>query len=219
MSAPRRSGPAFWWCAAIAPILGGCSSALDAPSVYESEVYLCAPQQADRWRVELERCRSEYDLNGSCGGLVSFTGHLYRQPLVVDSRFDVARFEDILRSDGVRMRNDLKLSGISPYFRFRVRFWEVGGEVSSGERTLDVIAGQAPGPPQPFLDRFVRASVRLSASGQSVESPALGGNVSLSLQAVNEQAGTFHLEFGEDAIDGCFHAFLTEYSLTPVDAN
>jgi hypothetical protein len=218
MTAPRSSGPAFWLGAAIVLVLEGCASPLDAPSIYESELFLCAPDQADRFRVELERCRNEYQRDGSCGGLVSFTGRLYEQPLVVDARFDVSRFEDLLRADGVRIRNEVKLSGISPYFRFRVRFWEMGGDMSGDERSLDVIAGQAPGPPQPFLDRFVRASVRLSASGQSVESSALTGNVSLSIQAVNEEAGTFHLGFGEDAIDGCFHAFLTEYSLAPGDA-
>ena len=220
MIVPRGTGAAFLLCAATAPVLGGCSSALDAPSVYESEVYLCAPEQADRWRTELERCRSEYERDGSCGGLVSWKGHLYQQPLTIESRFDVTRFEDLVRPDGVRIRNEMKLSGISPYFRFRFRFWEVGGDMFGGERTLQVIGGQAPGSePQPFLDRFVRASIRLSASGQSVESSALSGNVDLSLQAVDEQAGTFHFQFAEDAIDGCFHAFLTEYSLTPGGAN
>ena len=151
MTAPRGFRLACWLCVATALFLEGCSSALDAPSVYESELFLCAPDQAERWRVELERCRNEYERDRSCGGLVSFTGRLYRQPLVVDSRFDVSRFEDILRTDGVRIRNDVKLSGISPYFRFRVRLWEVGGDMSGSERTLDVIAGQAPGPkPQPF---------------------------------------------------------------------
>ncbi|HMJ51194.1 MAG TPA: hypothetical protein VK540_03940 [Polyangiaceae bacterium] len=217
MTAPPRSGPAFWLCAAMALVVEGCASPLDAPSVYESEVFLCAPDQADRFNVELERCRNEYDRDGSCGGLVSFTGRLYNQPLVVDSRIDVSRFEDLLRADGVRIRDQVKLSGISPYFRFRVRFWEMGGDMLGDERSLDVIASVAPGA-QPFLDRFVHASIRLSASGQSVESPALNGNVSLSVQTVNEEAGTFHLGFGEDAIDGCFHAFLTEYSLLPGNA-
>ena len=216
MTVPRGSGPAFWLCVALALLVGGCSSALDAPSVYESEVYLCAPDQADRWRVELQHCRDEYEGGGSCGGLVSFTGRLYGQPLTIDSRFDVARFEDVLR-DGVRIRNEMKVSGIGPYFRFRVRLWEVGGDMSEGERSLQVIAGQTPGG-EPLSDGFVRASVRLSASGQSVESSAVAGDVSLSLQVVNEQAGTFHFEFGQDAIDGCFHAFLTEYSLTAADA-
>jgi hypothetical protein len=122
VTAPRSSGPAFRPSAAMALILTGCASPLDAPSIYDSETFLCAPDQADRFRVELERCRNEYDRDGSCGGLVSFTGRLYDQPLVVDSRFDVSRFEDLLRPDGVRIRDQVKLSGISPYFRFRVRF-------------------------------------------------------------------------------------------------
>ena len=211
----RRPRPASWLWAAAASVLGGCSG-IDVESAYGSERYLCTDEQADRWQAELSQCRTDHDADRSCGGLLSLTGRMHGQPLTVDARLEVARFEDVLRADGVRLRNEIKLNGIGPYFHFRVRLWEVGGELSGAGPTLAVMAGQAPGvDPGPLLDSFVRASLRLSAAGQSMESPAVAGYVSSPVQAESEQAATFRFEFGSDEVEGCFHALRTEFSLTP----
>jgi len=218
MNIQRRLCPTFGLWAAMVPALSGCS-ALDVESAYASEHFLCGEEKAERWHRELEQCRIEHAADGSCAGLLSLTGRLHGQPLTVDSRLEVARFEDVIRSDGVRMRNEIKLNGLGPYFNFRVRLWEVGGELSGSHPTLEVIAGHAPGSePRPLLDSFVRASLRVSAAGQSMESPAAAGYLSLPIQEETEQAGTFRFEFGSDEVDGCFHGLLTEYSLTAAGA-
>jgi hypothetical protein len=214
LSGRRRQCPALWLPgAALVAALGGCS-AVEPESAYASERYLCGEEQGERWRLELEQCRIDHQVNGSCAGVMSLTGRLHGEPLTVDSRLEVARFEDVVGADGVRLRNEIKLNGLGPYFHFRIRLWEVGGELGA-QPALEVIAGQAPGAePRPLRDSFVRASFRLSAAGKSVESPAAGGYVSLPLHAESEQAGIFRFQFGSDQIDGCFHALLTEYSLT-----
>jgi hypothetical protein len=203
------------FCLALTALLAGCSSGVDNPSAYETEQFLCAPEHADRWQADLERCRSDFVHDRSCGGISSFRGRLQGQPVTVDARLDTSAFEDLREADGARRRNELKLNGVAPYFGFRFHFREVGGEVPGAEeRPLQLLSGARPaGAPEPLLDDFVRLSLRLSASSQSVATSATGGTMSVTLQRDAEEAAVFQLEFEGDVVDGCFHAFATEYNL------
>jgi hypothetical protein len=194
----------------------GCASEVDNPSIYESEEFLCTPDRADEWQARIEECRRVRQQGGGCDGFLSFAGSVQAQSIVIDSQLEQVILEDSVLPDGARVRDVVKLDGVGPYFRFRLRFWDIGGSTAiSAERSLQVVASQPVDPAGTLTDDYMGAALRLSASSQSLESAAQSGVVVIKHQTALEQAGSFQLQIHADEIEGCFHAFKSNRTLNP----
>lgn len=198
-----------------------CSSGLENPSAFSEEHFLCAPELASAWQEEYELCRASFELDRSCTGAVSFAGELQGSPVVVDGAVFDAEVTDRVVADATWRRDQFKFDSLSPYFRFRFRFTSVGGFRldPNASRELDISRVPAGDPALALDDALAHGALNLAASGQSVESPAKSGTLSITSQSTVEQSGSFNLEFDDDVIEGCFYAFTTARLLIPFEGN
>lgn len=193
-------------CAALA-----CSCAVENRSAFDDERFLCAAELAHEWQAEQERCRTAFDVDRSCPGVVSFAGDLQGSPVVVDTELTGSEFKDQLRADSTLRRTQTLIQGESPYFVFSLRFTSVGGALLEDSPLRELAISRVP-TSEPALaldDALAHAALGLSASNQSVEAPARAGSLLITKQATVEQSGSFDLEFEDGAIEGCFHVFTT----------
>src|SRR5689334_8436357 len=85
--------PLRW--AALASLVGlGCSSALEAPSAYETTQYLCDEPHAQAWTAAIDVCRAEREAGGSCAGVMSLRGVVDGQSILASKRLLSADFSD-----------------------------------------------------------------------------------------------------------------------------
>lgn len=190
-------------------LLAGCIDRFETPAAYQSQRYLCAPENAASFMALVAECLDDRAAGGDCGGVLSFRGQLDGLPVIVESRLGSSRFETRLGALG-----RVDLSGASPYYHFNMKLDSIGGlleppittersltlEPGAGELTLDL------------TDTLTDGSLQLSAGGRSLALPFLsGGTVTVEQQSRTELHGRFQLTAGspEDAIEGCFQAFPT----------
>src|SRR5262245_13154346 len=110
----------------LALSVGGCASAVDNPSVYESEQYLCEGSARREFDARVDRCRD----SGSCAGVVSYRGIREGQDVTVDTDLTQAVLLDYQTLDRRTLRDEVTLGGTSPYFRFSLVWKDVGGTMS-----------------------------------------------------------------------------------------
>jgi hypothetical protein len=208
---------------ALPGVLGGlafaCSSGVENPSAFSEERYLCAPELASAWQAERELCRASFELDRGCLGAVSFAGQLQGSSVVVDAPIYDAEFNDRVVADGTWRREEAKFDAESPYFLARFRFTSIGGFQLDANASRELEITRVPGddPAIALDDSLAHGGLRLTASSQSVESPAEAGNLSITSQSAVEQSGSFTLEFENDAVDGCFYMFTTARLLIPYE--
>lgn len=208
----RSTGDALF-AVAGAFALVSCALPVDSPQAYATEQNLCAAEQAEEWRAQVERCRQKYQLTKSCGGVISFSGRLEGEAVTVDSALSGTQFADLIESDGSELRVDIDLHGRSPYFAFNFTWRAVGGNVDGEaiERALrfDPVL-------ESLNDENVRGAFRVIVGGESKAFAARTGMLLISRQTRDEEVATFQAAFGTagDRLTGCFHAFGIQRTLT-----
>jgi hypothetical protein len=175
----------------VIPLLAsaGCSSALDAPSAYETAQYLCGEAQSAAWSAELDSCRAIRAAGGLCAGVLSFRGIVDEQPVVASIHARTASFVEIFEPNGNSIRS-LRARATAPYFDFSL--------------TIDFFADKKPGRPPDS-----NSNLNFEARGGNYLVGVIPNDVSIqvdtdeefafSTQAALSRGGTF---------EGCFHVFL-----------
>jgi hypothetical protein len=193
--------------------LVSCALPVETPQPYATEQNLCAAEQAEEWQAQVARCRQQFDLAKSCGGVISFSGSLEGEDVTVDSELSGTEFADLSKADASKVRVDINLYGRSPYFGFNFIWRAVGGKISGErlERTLRL---------EPAFDslddEFVRGAFRVNVGGESKAFAARTGMLVITRQHRDEEVATFQATFGTagDELSGCFHAFGVQRKLT-----
>jgi hypothetical protein len=196
--------------------VAGCAMPVENPSVYEAQRFLCAEEHAGALQDAIEDCRDDFERDESCAGVLSFTGQLEGEPITVESRLASSEVLD-LRSDGEgsEIREELKLSGSSPYFHFTISWLDIGGDLTGGadDRTLQYGAARDRG--EALQDDRVSVSLRMTVGGESRAFTPRQGELITELQRLDEHAAAFSADFAaDDHLDGCFHAFANEHKFT-----
>lgn len=199
--------------------LAGCAVPVENSAAYDSERFLCAAEHSGEWQAEVDRCRAGYELDKSCGGVISFSGRLEGELLTVDAALGANEFLDLVNADGSEVRQDIKLYGRSPYFLFVLRWKELGGDLLGGAEERSLSIGGSSGPIAGLDDDVAVASLRLTVGGDSRSFLSHAGDLTIERQAPDEQAATFSADFGTtgDHLDGCFHAFAVEHKFTRIE--
>ncbi len=214
-AAPVRSGAALLTLAALAGCATACATAVENPPVYDSERFLCAEASSDAWRDAVADCREAFDRDKSCGGVVSFKGQLEGEPLTVDAEISNSEFID-LHVDGAELRQEIKLSANSPYFRFVLSWLDMGGDLVGGADGSELRFGTTTDADSVLEDDLVRASIRMTVGGESRAFAPRRGELLSERQRLHEQVATFTAELGDsgDYLEGCFHAFAIDHRIT-----
>lgn len=195
----------------------GCAMPVENVPVYESQRFLCADEFAETLRETVEDCQEDFERDESCAGVLSFKGQLEGEAITVESMLGTSEFID-LRADGEgsEVRQEIKLSGSSPYFHFVFSLLAIGGDVDGGadDRTLQFGSGSEN--EDALADDMVNASFRMTVGGESRALTPREGEVTSELQRLNEHSATFSADFGAsgDYLDGCFHAFPDKHKFT-----
>ena len=187
----------------------GCTEGFDTESAFATEQYLCDPESASAWAARIEACRSAFEVDASCVGVLSLQGQLQGVDVVLDTDLETAEFEDVTRFDLSRSRDEVSLIGFAPYFGFELRIDSIGGAVPDAATPRPLAVGPTPVREARYDDEFVQVAMRLAAGGDSADVNFLSGAVDIDVQELNESAGRFNLVGGRagDAIEGCFFAF------------
>jgi hypothetical protein len=196
--------------------IAGCAMPVENPSVYDAQRFLCAEEHDGALRDAIEDCRNDFERDESCAGVLSFAGELEGEPITVESRLLSSEFIDQrLDGEGSEIRQELKLSGRSPYFHFTLSWLDLGGDLTGGadERTLRF--GAAPDPDEAFQDDRVRASLRMTVGGESRAFTPREGELTTERQRLDEHSAEFSADFAPgEYLEGCFHAFASEHKFT-----
>lgn len=203
--------------ALVALALAGCAMPVENEPVYASQRFLCADELSDELRDEIEDCRDAFERDGSCAGIMSFTGQLEGEAITVESVLESSEFLDLrAEGEGSELRQELKLSGSSPYFSFILSWLDIGGALDGDgdDRTLQY--GARGSGMTTLEDDFVRAALRMTVGGESRAFTPREGEITSQLQRLDEHAAVFSADFGAsgDYLDGCFHAFPTAHKFT-----
>jgi hypothetical protein len=204
-------------CVAAATIaLLGCAVAVENPPAYDAERNLCTPKRSKEWNAMVDSCRERFEDDAGCGGLISFTGQLENEALTVDSELGANEFNDRVGSDGVEVRQQVKLHGRSPYFAFAFELRGVGGELSDENEARSLSFGNSDGRFEPLDDEVVRGAFRMTVGGETKAFAPRSGKVTIERQARYEQVATFEADFATagDHVTGCFHAFAVKHILS-----
>lgn len=180
-------------------------------TLYESELDLCLPENAEILAARIDDCRVRFLADGSCAGVMSFSGTLADEAVVVETELDEARLLDAELPDLSVVRDELELYGASPYFRFVLVLYMLGGAADLGDtsRALDV-GGALSHPPGWSNDALMRTDLRISAPPDSLDFPLTSGSIVITTQTLTESAGRFSFSRGAPSatdLEGCFHAF------------
>jgi len=213
--ASASSGTLGFVTASMLTLLG-CNVAIENPPAYDAERDLCAAKGAKEWDALLESCREEFEADGGCAGLISFTGQLENEALTVDSELGINEFFDRVTVDGVEIRQQIKLHGRSPYFVFAFEFRGLGGELSDEDQQRSLSFGSGTGDFESLDDELVRGALRMTVGGETKAFAPRRGNLTIAHQAQDEQSATFEADFGTagDHLTGCFHAFAPKRIIT-----
>lgn len=202
----KRPRP-FALAALFLPLLA-CDG-VDIAPLYELEVDLCAPENAEAFAARVADCRARFVADGSCAGVFSMSGMLLEEPITVDAELDESSLVDAELPDDTFVRDRVSMLGASPYFRFVLIFYLLGGAIDLGDTNRPLtIGGAMSHPPGWSSDSSARADLRISAPPDSDDLSISSGEVVITRQTLTESAGTFSFVRGENtALDGCFHAF------------
>jgi len=200
----------------VAVHLAGCDG-VAITTLYESELDLCLPENAEIFAMRVAECRARFLSDGSCAGVMSFSGTLADEPVAVETELEQARILEAELPDLSVVRDELELYGESPYFRFVFVLYMLGGATDLGEtnRTLDV-GGALSHPAGWSSDALMRTDLRITAPPDSLDFPLTAGNIVITTQSLTESAGRFSFSRGAPSateLDGCFHAFTTDRSI------
>jgi hypothetical protein len=199
-------------CRAMSCMLFMCLAGCDGVSIstlYAREIDLCSEENADLYAERVASCRAQFLADGSCAGVFSFTGVLLDEPVTLDTDLLESSLLDQELPDLSIVRDRVQLQGESPYFRFVLLFYLLGGAEDLGATQRELtIGGSMNHPPGWSTDAFARADLRITAPPDSSDLAISSGNVVITTQTQTESAGTFVLERGEaTSLSGCFHAF------------
>ena len=201
-----RRGPGRRLLALTLLLSGGCGP-LPLESAYDSQRDICGVD-AEVFAELMEDCRARWEQDRSCAGVLGFRGTLEGVEVTVESSLVQTRLVDLETLAGPVVREGVGLLGRSPYFEFDLTFESIGGEVeqpAAAPSVLEVGAGND------LEDAFVGASMRMSTGAESVDLKGVAGELTRTLQRLDEQAGTFDITFADgDSITGCFHGLVTE---------
>lgn len=195
--------------AAVAAALGaGCLQEPDFESAYDLEVDLCAPERAAELQASIDACRQRYLADGSCAGVMSFTGLIDDVDVVVSGELDATIATHATESAGLSLES-LVLEGRAPFFGFQMTFGDLGGLVSEPavprDLALDAVATPS------LTDAATTLTFRITDGAASKQRQHRSGTASITLQQPTEVAGTFGAaNFAGDLLNGCFHGFVTE---------
>ena len=197
-------------------LMSGCPDGVGLVPLYETEIDLCTAERADELASRVDACRAAHELDGSCAGVMSFTGTLFGEAVVVDTELVETEEDQAVFPDESAALDVLTLYGDSPYFAFRIAHSLIGGAPDLGDasRVLE-IGGTTDNDPGWSTDALARAEVRISAPPDSVDLAMTRGQLVMTYQTAGEHAGTFSFARGADTLTGCFHAFSTTRRMRP----
>lgn len=191
----------------LCALLGSASCGpLPLQPAYDTQRDICA--DPDLFAELIEACRSRWQADGSCGGVIGFTGELQGVPVIVESELLITRFAQVERlEDGAIERGDMSLTARSPYFEYTLSLKDIGGALLGAESGQSL----AVGPSASYDDDTVEVALRLATGAESEDIAASSGQLLTEVQGQDEHVASFVLEFDADsAIEGCFHALATE---------
>ncbi len=193
----------------------GCLQRFEPHSAYDDQVYLC--DQPEAWAASVEACRLAFDVDRSCGGVLSFRGRLQATDIVGTS--DASGSAILLRDVGgpALLLDRIDLSAVTPYFLLALKLKNLGGAVEDSPQDVslsydfDAAGDERVGG---LDDDRVQASLRIENGAESDDVIGLtdGGTVTLLSRARREASGTFEGAFGvdDDVMEGCFHVLALE---------
>jgi hypothetical protein len=190
----------------------GCIEGFHTPSAYDSQRYLCAPEQLNAFTDVVKTCRAQ---SQPCAGVLSMKGFMEDRPITVESVLDSTQF-DLVGST----LSSVEADGRSPYFEFTFNPQSIGGRVDQVSTTQRILLEDrgATTRPNDLDDGFVNVAFRLAGGAviRNLEFLDDGtGYLSLSLQSAGELKGRFHgrLSPTADVLEGCFDLFPTHVVL------
>lgn len=198
-------------------LLAGCDGGVDLVPLYAQEVYLCTEAMAPELEARVQDCRARFLEDGSCAGVISFTGRIEDEDVTVDTELERTEADYAVFPDASAALDTLSLYGYSPYFEFRIVINMIGGapEYTGPARTL-ALGGPTDLEEGWSTDLFTRVALRVAAPPDSQDYALSRGEVTITLQDEDEHAGTFTLERGtSESITGCFHSFTSETQFDP----
>jgi hypothetical protein len=194
----------------------GCSGQVPTPSAYSTQRYLCDTQHSGDLQAAVDACRA-----ASCPGVFSMTGTLESEPLTVESKLLDTTIV-IAANATMRMLDEVKLTGKSPYFQYTFHVQGVGGDLTvplSAPVSLPIESYTPVGNGR-FTDGIVEAGLLLEVGGNSGEEHGLTGTgkVTISQQSETEIVGSFDGAFStpSDRVRGCFHVFPNTEVVNPL---
>lgn len=209
-----RSAAGISGCLALA-LSAGCLQTFEPHSAYDDQVYLCDDPEA--WAASVEACRLAFDVDRSCGGVLSFRGRLQATDIVGTS--DASGSALVLRDvDGPSLLFDrIDLNATTPYFVLTLRVKNLGGAVEDAPQDVSLTYDfDAAGEERVdgLDDNRVEASLRITNGAESDDLIGLTdrGTVTLLSRGRREGSGTFEGAFGvdDDVVEGCFHILALE---------
>ena len=207
------------WCKALSlgiTWLTGCADPLDGPSAYETQRFLCTEERQSEWLDLVEECESQRAFDGSCGGVVSFTGVLQGQPYTVESLLKSSDVTDVRTPENDLIRSSLTMIGASPYFNFRLTFTGLGGALSEAgfpeaPRTLALVRNDTAAI---VSNEQVQFELRLNTRGASLELRSGSGEAIVREQTGEREHVRVSAELDQGGtLDGCFLALVTSRSI------
>jgi hypothetical protein len=172
---------------ALALATNGCSDALEAPSAYESQRFLCTPENHLALQQELELCRTANQSGPVCGGVVSFRGTLQNQPVLVESH--AFRTSHAIGPD----TQSFWTFALSPYFEYNIQVY-----ILTAERTL-------------ILTQEAGSSIRLASRSGSFRSPFITAESTIHQLTDRELSIDLRATLSTgDELEACLHLFVTE---------
>jgi hypothetical protein len=196
--------------------VSGCGLGLEVQGANFDQRFLCEEEASAEWEELLESCRSDWEEDESCGGIISYEGTLDGQPVIYGGKLTQSEFKSRVFPDMSVLRSGLNVAGDAPTYEFEMKFIDLG--VPEGQETNIPPYEVAP-VAEVFDDYIADGSFRMSNGFQSRDSRVVEGILVVNRWNDDEFEARFHIAYGdhEYAIDGCVHALATIRSNENVD--